>query len=179
MIKEVQNGHLQKYENILNDENSVVIAGETFAMQVPSGEQTGLKLNINAEIQAGITYTLLLDFDAYRSVVQKGVMNQFLLKPVIRATNEAITGNISGTISQAEARAAVYAIQESDTLSTTFADTTSGEFMLVGLESGSYTVSVEPREDGFEATSITDVSVNVGESSSVGEIELSVSGDGS
>lgn len=170
---ELEPGTYKQIRLILNDENTVVIEGETFNLFVPSGEQTGVKLNIDAEIQEGIVYTLLLDFDANRSVVKRGVANEYNLKPVIRATNEAISGNISGSVLPIEARAAIFAIQESDTLSTTFADTTSGEFSLVGLESGSYTVSVEPRDEVFESTALEDINVTVGETTNVGEIEVS------
>jgi len=172
---ELEPGTYKQIRLILNDQNTVVIDGETFELFVPSGEQTGLKLNIDAEIEEGITYTLLLDFDANRSVVPRGASGQYNLKPVIRATNEAISGNISGTVLPFEARAAVFAIQGSDTLSTTFADTSSGEFTLVGLESGSYTVSVEPREEGFESAALEDVSVTIGETNNVGEIDLNAS----
>lgn len=173
---ELEAGTYEQIRLILNDENTVVINGETFDLFVPSGAQTGLKLNIDAEIREGIVYTLLLDFDANRSVVPRGSTGLFNLKPVVRATNEAVTGNISGTVLQAEARAAVFAISGTDTLSTTFADTTSGEFTLVGLEEGPYTVSVDPREGGFESNSVEDVSVTVGEVNNIGEIELSASG---
>lgn len=171
---ELEVGTYEQIRLILNDENTVVINGETFALFVPSGEQTGLKLNIDAEIREGIEYTLLLDFDAKRSVVPRGATGLFNLKPVIRATNQAITGNIAGTVSPVEARAIVYAIQESDTLSTTFADTVSGEFTLVGLQEGSYTVSAEPREEGFESNAVNDVEVEVDETTQTGEIELTV-----
>jgi len=170
---ELETGTYQQIRLILSDNNTVVIDGESFKMTVPSGAQTGLKLNINAEIEEGIVYTLLLDFDANRSVVKRGATNQYNLRPVIRATSEAISGNIAGTVSPVEARATVYALAGSDTLSTTFADTTSGEFTLVGLEKGSYTVSVEAREDGFGSATEENVEVTIGETTALGEIELS------
>lgn len=156
------------------DNNSVVVAGEEHGLFIPSGAQTGVKLNVNAEIQEGIQYTLLLDFDAMRSVVETGQSENpgFILKPVIRATNEAITGNIGGTISPVEARAAVFAIAGDDTLSTTYADTTNGEFLLVGLEEGTVNVSVEAREDGYTPELIEDVEVTVGETTDLETIEL-------
>jgi len=175
---ELEVGTYKQIRLILNnDANTVVIDGETFDLFVPSGVQTGVKLDIDAEIREGIVYTLLLDFDANRSVVKKGTTSQYNLQPVIRATNEAITGNISGIIAQAEARAAVFAISNSDILSTTFADTVSGEFMLVGLPEGSYDVSIEAREEGFDSGLKQDVQVTVGETHSLGEIELDSSDD--
>lgn len=172
---ELEVGTYEQIRLVLNDENTVVIDGETFELFVPSGEQSGLKLNIDAEIKEGIEYTLLLDFDASRSVVKRGAQDLYNLKPVIRATNEAITGNISGTVLPVDARAAVYAIQASDTLSTTFADTVSGEFTLVGLEEGSYTISADPKEEGFDSKSVDGVTVTVGEDNNIGEIELNAS----
>ncbi|MEX0660884.1 MAG: DUF4382 domain-containing protein [Balneolaceae bacterium] len=169
---ELETGTYQQIRLILSDNNSVVIDGESYPLTVPSGAQTGLKLNINAEIEEGIVYTLLLDFDANRSVVKRGTTNEYNLRPVVRATPEALSGNIAGTVSPVEARAAVYAIAGSDTLSTTFADTTSGEFTLVGLEDGLYTVSVEAREDGYDPASEEDVEVTIGETNNIGEIEL-------
>lgn len=169
---ELEAGTYRQIRLILNNENTVVIDGETNDLFVPSGIQTGVKLNIDAEIKEGIEYTLLLDFDANRSIVKQGETSQYSLQPVIRATNEAITGNVSGTIMQAEARAAVFAISGSDTLSTTYADLESGEFMLVGLSEGSYTVSVEAREDGFESALFNDVEVTLGDNHNMGDVEL-------
>lgn len=160
------------------EDNNVVIAGEEHDLFIPSGSQTGIKLNINAEIQDDITYVLLLDFDADRSVVKTGndaSPVNYLLKPVIRASNEAETGNIDGIVSPVDAKAAVYAINDTDTLSTTYANVESGEFRLVGLEEGSYTVSVEASEEGYETTNIEDVAVIVGETSDIGVIELETS----
>ncbi len=156
--------------------HSVEVGGTVYDMMVPSGPQTGVKLNVNAEIEEDITYRLLLDFDASRSVVEAGQDNpavQYLLKPVIRATNEAITGNISGTVSPAEVSSVVYAIADSDTLASTVPNETDGTFKLIGLEAGAYTVSVDPADDsGYAITNENDVSVTVGETNDIGTVEL-------
>lgn len=156
------------------DGHSVVINGEQHSMFVPSGAQTGIKLNVNLEIVEGENYTLLLDFDAQRSVVKTGNAPSpgYLLKPVIRASNLAETGNIGGIVEPFEARAVIYAIAGSDTLSTTFADEETGSFLLLGLEEGTYSVSVEPREEGFSGTIVPDVSVTKSETSDLGIIVL-------
>lgn len=162
---------------VSRDQNTVVKDGQSYGLFVPSGAETGVKLNINAEIEEGIQYVLLLDFDAEKSVVETGAAGNpgFILQPVIRATPEAISGNIGGSVSPVEANAAVYAITgfgttEADTLSTTYADETTGEFLLVGLEEGTYTVSANA--DGYEPASIEDVSVTIGETNDVGTLEL-------
>jgi hypothetical protein len=87
---------------------------------------------------------------------------KYLLKPVIRASNFAHTGNIAGVVIPAEARPVERAISsEFDTISVTFADSQSGEFKLIGLPEDSYTVSIQPRAAGFEKKEIENVEVSV------------------
>ena len=159
-----------------SDGHSVVVDGEEHSMFVPSGAQTGVKLNVNAEIEPDITYTLLLDFDAARSVVVRGNQQSgedYLLKPVISASNEAVTGNIAGAVEPVDAEPFVYAIAGEDTLSSTKADTSNGEFKLIGLEEGSYTVSVDPTDDSYATENVDDVEVSVGETNELGTITVS------
>lgn len=157
-----------------SDGHSVVVDGKTYDMFVPSGAQTGIKLNINAEIKEDIQYVLLLDFDASRSVVNAGQNTQrpYILKPVIRATEKAITGNIAGTVNPADAQPVVYAIAGSDTLASTIADTANGEFKMIGLKEGSYDVSIDPRNDSYQSTSVNGVSVTVGETNDIGTVDV-------
>jgi hypothetical protein len=157
-----QNGH------------SVVVDGTTYDMFVPSGAQTGVKLNINAEIEEDIEYVLLLDFDASRSVVKAGnnEQNPYILKPVIKAKEKAITGNIEGTVNPADAEPVVYAIANSDTLASTIADTSNGDFKLIGLEEGTYDVSVNPRNDAYGEQTVTGVDVTVEETNNIGTVDV-------
>ncbi|PAU95093.1 hypothetical protein CK503_02520 [Aliifodinibius salipaludis] len=173
---ELEAGTYQQIRLILSqDGHSVEVDGRSYDMKVPSGPETGIKLNINAEIQEDIEYVLLLDFDASRSVVKAGQNNpavQYLLKPVISATEKAITGNIEGTVDPFEAQPVVYAIAGSDTLTSTIADTSDGYFKLIGLEEGTYDVSVNPRNDTYSEKTVTDVDVTVENTSELGTIEL-------
>lgn len=175
--KELSTGTYEQIRLILSrDGHSVVVDGTEHDLFVPSGEQTGIKLDVNAEIEEDITYTLLLDFDASRSVVERGNEQsgiEYLLKPVISATNEAVTGNIAGVVEPADAAPFVYAIANSDTLSSTKADTSDGSFKLIGLEEGAYTVSVAPTNETYQAKDTTGVEVTVGETNDMGTIQLS------
>jgi hypothetical protein len=157
------------------DKHSVEVDGNIHEMFVPSGAQTGIKLDINAEIEEDIEYVLLLDFDASRSVVKAGQNDQrpYILKPVIKAKEKAITGNIEGTVNPAEAEPVVYAIANSDTLASTVADTSDGYFKLIGLEEGTYDVSVNPRNDNFSDETVSDVDVTVEETNDIGTVDLS------
>jgi len=173
---ELPTGTYKQIRLILSsDGHSVVVDGEEHSMFVPSGAQTGIKLNVNAEIEPDITYTLLLDFDAARSVVVRGNQQSgedYLLKPVISASNEAVTGNIAGAVEPVDAEPFVYAITGEDTLSSTKADTSNGEFKLIGLEEGSYTVSVDPTNDSYGIENIENVEVTVGETTELETITV-------
>lgn len=171
---ELEAGTYEQIRLILDSEgNNIVFQnGETVSLFIPSGTQTGVKLNVNAEIEPGFTYTLILDFNASKSVVKAGNSGRYLLKPVIRATNLATTGKIAGTVLPAEAAAKVHAIAGEDTLTTTFADTTDGTYELVGIGEGVYTVAFEPRETGYVGSDTTGVEVTVGETKNIGTVEL-------
>ncbi|WP_445666610.1 DUF4382 domain-containing protein [Fodinibius sp. AD559] len=157
-----------------SDGHSVEIDGSIYDMKVPSGPQTGVKLNINAEIEEDIEYVLLLDFDASRSVVEAGQNNQnpYILKPVITATEKAITGNIEGTANPADAQPVVSAIAGSDTLASTIADTSDGYFKLIGLEEGTYDVLVHPRNDTYGEQTVTGVDVTVESTTDIGTVDV-------
>lgn len=174
---ELPAGTYQQIRLVLSsDGHNVVADGQEHSMFVPSGEQTGIKLNINAEIEPDFTYTLLLDFDAARSVVVRGNQQageNYLLKPVIKATNEAITGNIAGAVEPVESNPFVYAIAGEDTLSSTKADDSNGAFKLIGLEEGSYTVSVDPTDDSYATKNVDNVEVTVGETTELEPITVS------
>lgn len=171
---ELESGTYEQIRLILNSEgNNLVFPDERVEdLFVPSGTQTGVKLNVNAEIEAGFTYTLILDFDASRSVVKAGNSGKYLLKPVIRASNEATTGMIAGTVLPADARAIIFAIADTDTVTSTLADTTDGTYKLLGLDPDSYRVSFEPRTEGYAGTDTTGVEVVAGETTELEAIEL-------
>ncbi|NGP89959.1 DUF4382 domain-containing protein [Fodinibius halophilus] len=156
--------------------HSVVVDGKPYAMKVPGGQQTGVKLSINVEIEPDIEYVLLLDFDVSNSVVKAGKKNptvQYLLQPVIDAKEKAITGNIAGAVEPVDSEPVVYAIANSDTLASTIADTANGEFKLIGLEEGTYDVSVNPRNSNYGETVKEGVSVTTEQTSNIGTITVS------
>ena len=65
--------------------NSVVLSGtgEEIALDTPSAQQSGLKLNANIDVPAGRIVDVVLDFDACKSVVKRGNSGRYNLKPVI------------------------------------------------------------------------------------------------
>lgn len=149
------------------------VADEVYELTVPSGSKTGLKLGPQFTINDGSTYSLVLDFDASRSIVVNGPKNNpkgYKLKPHIRVITEAVSGSISGTVTNPEDIPFAYAIIGSDTITSTAVDTSSGYFKLSFLPENSYTVSVEDTlGKGFSQNSIT---VQSGSDYNIGEITL-------
>jgi hypothetical protein len=166
---EIPAGKISQIRLILGTDNTVMVDGELFPLSTPSAQQSGLKLNVNAQLKAGITYTILLDFDAALSVVEKGD-GTYSLKPVIRAISEATSGAIEGTVTPLLATPAIYAIAGSDTVATTFTDEF-GNFMLRGVPAGTYNVSFDPKE-GYSPLVIEGVIVTVGDVTNMGTVTI-------
>ncbi len=164
---ELPAGKISQIRLVLGDNNTIKVDGETKDLSTPSAQQSGLKLNLHADLQEGITYKILLDFDVARSIVNKGTGN-YSLKPVIRAISEATSGAIKGSVSKPESTPAVYAIIGLDTLGTSFADAT-GKFLIKGLAAGTYIVSFAPAT-GYVIANKTDVGVTIGNVTDLGVV---------
>jgi hypothetical protein len=64
--------------------NSVVpTGGSETALDTPSAQQSGIKLNVDIDVPADKLVDVVLDFDACKSVVKRGNSGQYNLKPVI------------------------------------------------------------------------------------------------
>lgn len=57
--------------------------GAEVPLDTPSGQQTGIKLDVNVDVPPGQVVDVVLDFDACRSVVRRGNSGRYNLKPVI------------------------------------------------------------------------------------------------
>ncbi|WP_282036169.1 DUF4382 domain-containing protein [Saccharicrinis aurantiacus] len=163
-------GKISQMRLILGDNNQVKIGGVYYNLDTPSSQQSGLKFQINATIEDGITYKIWIDFDAARSIVEKG-NGGYSLKPVIRTFTEATSGAIEGNITPIEASPLIYAItSDMDTFST-YADKEDGYFMIRALPSNQYDVKIIP-QDGYLEKIITDIDVTNGSVESLGEIQI-------
>jgi len=154
---------------ILGSNNSVVLDSVTYPLSTPSAEQSGLKLNVNYTLQAGVMYAILLDFDANKSIVDKG-NGVYSLKPVIRTVEKAITGAIKGSIVPAGINAVITATSSSNETYTTQVSV-SGGFMLMGIPAGVYTIAITP-DAPYAVKTITGVTVNTGSNTDLGSITL-------
>jgi hypothetical protein len=169
---EVPAGKYTQIRLIIDDAN-VVYKGQTRSVTVPSGAQSGLKLLANFDVLVGSTYEMVVDFDAQRSIVATGPRenpNGFLLKPTVRVAPLAISGSISGTITNPMHQPIAYAIANGDTITSSLANATSGNFTLAFLSEGMYTVAVQ---DTLNASAIKlGVSVTPGSDFGMGIVIL-------
>jgi hypothetical protein len=150
----------------------IVVNGVPYSLTIPSGVQTGLKLNVDANLQDGFLYNITLDFDANMSIVVSGTLlnPQYILKPVIRSGASATTGIITGTVSPGTVSSNVWAITGTDSSSTS-TDATGG-FRLIYLNQGTYDVVVAPEDTTYRDTTITNVAVSAGSTTNIGTVTL-------
>src|SRR5690606_11907898 len=94
---EVPAGNISQIRLVLGEENTIVVNGQILPLATPSAQQSGLKIQVNENLEPGILYEFMLDFDVDKSIVAQG-NGGYLLKPVIRATTAAESGAISGII---------------------------------------------------------------------------------
>ena len=149
--------------------NVVLTNGMTYHLNIPSGSQTGIKIFIKPglAVHGGLTSDLLLDFDVSKSFVAKGGgqdITGFNFKPVIKASNLSTAGTLIGNITAVEQdsiigiEGAQIAVFVSDTLNTTTFSDVDGGYMIMGLDTGSYTIEVE--KEGYLMQTAEEVQIN-------------------
>jgi hypothetical protein len=183
-------GSLHQIRLILGNNNDLVIEGAlgqvniTTLLDTPSALQSGLKLNLNTEIEAGFSYTFILDWDVQKSIVSAGASGKYNLKPVIRVNAEVNSGSIKGNVigdkegdsstdSVALEGITVYAYLPDGTES--IASTTTdelGNFIIQGLGEieGGYIIKIQ--EERFTHYESNTISVTIGNVEDTGVIEL-------
>jgi len=173
-------GTLKQIRLVLGDGNTLMIEGETegegeiFPLETPSAQQSGLKLNLNEELEAGFSYTFILDWDVQKSIVKTG-SDKYILKPVIRVEAEANSVSIEGVVTDEEAVqlsnviVELYIPNEDKPFATT---TTNGEgyFIFQGLAPAPAKYELE--FEGYETSESIEITVNKGEIQNAGTIVL-------
>jgi len=154
---DLDSGRIEQIRLILGPNNYVKINGQTYTLETPSAQQSGLKINLHQDVSAGLLYKLLLDFDAARSIVRTG-NGKYILKPVIRATMQAQGGSVKGYVLPNTFNTSVFAIQGVDTVAGTI--TSAGSYLIKGLNAGTYTLAFAPSDTTYKSQSKTGVIVN-------------------
>lgn len=156
----VSSGRINQIRLVLGPNNSVVVNGTEYPLETPSAQQSGLKLNIHADLISDIDYRLWIDFDAGRSIVQTG-SGKFILKPVIRTFTAALSGSIRGVVVPPTSTAFVYAVRNAtDTAGGAIPDL-AGRYMIRGLDPGTYTLRFKGMNN-YRDTVMQNISVTIG-----------------
>ena len=145
--------------------NSVVPSGgsET-ALDTPSGQQSGVKLNVDITVEPDKIADFVLDFDACKSVVRRGSSGRFSLKPVIAAiprlsdAGQRIVGFVDPAIALGST---VVSVQSNGTVVRSTPPDATGRFVLYPVAPGTYDLVVTA--DGRAAAVMTGVPVTITE----------------
>jgi hypothetical protein len=144
---ELNTGRIQQIRLVLGSNNYVKIDNQTYPLATPSAQQSGLKLNIHQDVNAGVMYKLTLDFDASRSIVKTG-NNKYILKPVIRTSLQAVGGSIHGFVKPGTFGTNVYLLNGPDTVAGTLSS--NGSYWLKGINAGTYTLAFAPSDTTYD-----------------------------
>ena len=126
---------------VLIESATVTVDSVEYAVLVPSGQQTGLKLVGGFDIDPDELTAITLDFDVARSLHETPPgSNDFVLRPTIRMEQTALTGRIAGTVVPTGIDALVMAVSGADTVTSTLVDPVSGDYVLMALPAGFYDV---------------------------------------
>lgn len=117
----------------------------TYPVTIPSGAQTGIKLNVDYDITANVITTILLDFNVSKSLVRRG-NGDYLLQPVIPAVVKILSGTVTGTVTVGGTPVAGAKVEAVPTGGTTGGNSTfttsGGSFKLWALPAGTYDLEV-------------------------------------
>ena len=130
-------GHYTQMRLVLGEANEIVVDGEPHPLTIPSGEQSGVKLNLNVEVSDDELIEVLVDFDASKSITW--TPKKYMLRPSFKTFTRVVSGTLSGVVKDAAGVGILNALVEassSDDMVSTVTDST-GAYTLILIE-GTY-----------------------------------------
>jgi hypothetical protein len=76
----------------------IVVGGEEFELRIPSGDESGLKLNQGFIVPAGGSADFTIDFDLRKSVHDPVGSSDYLLRPSLRIVDNTQVGTLTGNV---------------------------------------------------------------------------------
>jgi hypothetical protein len=154
---------------LLGDSSRVVVSGQTWPLTIPSGAQSGVKVELAFAVAEAETVDVYLDLDLAEAVNWTGA--GYSLTPAFEAFRRDVTGSISGVVRSdsgpAVVGALVQALGATDTLSTLTAP--GGAFRL-RLPSGTY--DVRCAADGFTVADTLYAGVSIAAGGNVAQLNF-------
>jgi hypothetical protein len=164
-------GNIDQIRLILGQDNYLIKDGKRFDLKTPSAQQSGLKIKVNQEIEAGNSYNLIIDFDVAKSIVVAGNSGNIILKPVLRAFLEQSQG-VQGQVLPLAAQPVLVNVSGNGVDVNTFTDS-KGNYVIQGIQPGTYTLTLTPNELYNPAT-VTGIVVAVGKLTTIPAVTLTL-----
>ena len=98
---------------------------------------------MHENLVAEITYEFKLDFDAANLIIYNGA-DSYILKPVIRVITETKGGAIKGIVLPEDQNVAITVLDGDNIIASTYAPTDKSEFLLSGIDEGTYSLKLKP-----------------------------------
>jgi hypothetical protein len=169
------NARIHKIKLVLGTQNSVMKDNQSFPLRVKD-EDREVIANLNAsnfEVSNG-QVLFWIDFDAGNSIQVdnsgSGNNNGYRLKSHIKIFTRSSSGSIEGRVLPRAADPIVKAVIGTDT-ATAIPFDDNGEFKIVGLNAGTYTLLIDG-QNGYRDTTITNVVVHNREDTHVPTVTL-------
>lgn len=149
--------------------NSLYLNDTRYSLELPGGNSDYFQ-SLDIDLEQGISYDLILDFDLEKSI-QVTNPNPLTLdfNPTISAYSGIGRGDLTGTTSPTDLRPVLYAIKDADSVSTHTKST--GNF-LFRLDPGIYTVFIDPKDNGYNPDTLFNVEIKTGKITSLDRITL-------
>lgn len=154
--------------------SQIIENGKTSNLNLSGSLPSGvMEIDSASTVDRGYRTVMLLDFDVSKSIIKSG-SGTYTLKPVIHAVDYSTIGAVSGTILPIKAHPYIYGIKGNDTLAATMTDTTTGDFLLLGLkgDTAAYHIALVPTDTTYKDTTITGVKVTVGQNTNLQTIAV-------
>jgi Domain of unknown function (DUF4382) len=161
---------LRKVRITLGTGSSVVLNGVSIPLTIHNNDNIiVLKIDESTvSINSGGLTNFWIDFDAGTSIRQNG--NDLELKPNCKVFSKEKSGGIEGIVLPGNAAAIVMAINGTDTLTAKPED--SGEFKILGLKPGTYTLVYHATANNYMDTTINNVVISGKEDVHVATVTL-------
>lgn len=162
-------GSLGQIRMVLGSNNTLVVNGITRNLSIPSGGQSGLKININVAIEADGTTEHWLDFKAGSSIIELGNGNYQMI-PVLRSFSAQANGKIVGYALPLTANAYVQLFRGTDTLVTV--PEADGFFGFPGVQGSNYSLRIIPTTGSYQDSILPVPEINGNQLHNAGYIVL-------
>lgn len=169
--KNIAAGIVRKIRITLGSQNRVVVGGKSNTLELKNETNNLLYVKLSSKHRqrsADSSTKVWVDFDIARSIEEKG--GKYYLRPVLRPFCNDNYGEVEGKVLPLAAKAVVR-ITNGAGFDGVALPNREGEFKLRGLESGTYTVTVEGIAPYLKET-ISNVVVTKGKDTELGTITL-------